>query len=53
MFFTMSSLKAAIIDKLSVERSGRRLGSGLVEVIATYLVDDVEVKDVNELLSVD
>ena len=49
----MSLIKAAIIDKLSVERSGRRLGSGLVEVIATYLVDDVDVKDVNEVVLAD
>ena len=42
------SLKAQLKTKLSIERGGATLGAGLVELIALYLVEDCEFKDVNE-----
>ena len=34
---------------LSEERGGKKLGDGLVSILVEYLVDEVEVKDVNEV----
>ena len=34
---------------LGQDRGGAKLGAGLVEVVVSYLVDVVKVKDVNEV----
>ena len=44
------TVKDEIEAKLSAERAGRKLGDGLLTVIVDYLVDVVEVKDVNEVV---
>ena len=44
------TVKDDIESKLSAERAGRKLGDGLLAVIVDYLVDVVEVKDVNEVV---
>jgi hypothetical protein len=44
-----AELKAEINAKLSVERHGVTLGSGLIDVLTSYFVDVVVFKDVNEI----
>ena len=43
------SILKQITDKLSTERAGRTLGSGLIGVVAKYLVEVVLIQDINEL----
>ena len=38
----------ALKVKLSAERNWKSLGLGLVSIVVSYLVEDAEVKDVNE-----
>ena len=43
------TVAGAVTAMLSAERGGVRLGAGLIEVVAEYLVDVAQVKDVNEI----
>ena len=45
----MEEYKKAFTDVLSVDRNGRRLGAGFIEVVATYLVEVLKMQDVKEL----
>ncbi len=45
-----AALKASIKDKLSETHAGAKLGGGLVDIVVNYLVDEVEIKDVNEVV---
>ena len=43
------TVKEDVTAFLSAERNGQKLGSGLVKVIVTYLVDVVDVSNVQEV----
>ena len=43
-------LTNSIKAKLSETHAGAKLGAGLVDILVKYLVEEVEIKDVNEVV---
>ena len=44
------TVKDDVLAMLGAERGGKKLGAGLVELLAKYLIDVAMVKDVNEVI---